>query len=180
MAPPWIVLAETGFSDSTNPDERGMLFQVPVPCEVDAMIWTGAIAGATSDFTMTLYSDPLGTPTALASVAILAEQLSDTTNGATIVNIPSEIALADNTTYCVAVKATGAGNISPITGVFSNESYRVFVPGGTTLAKATRNNGAGAFTAESPAVTMYGIGVRMSAFNPNAQSHSRMLLGAGL
>lgn len=151
------------FQDSTNPDERGMIFQVPWSCKVDSLWFVGQQAGATSDFTIKLYSDPTGTPSLLASLAVPAEQMgSINTTNTNVFLLPTEISLTKNTDYIVSVLGTGAGNIGLNMNVLGNTDYRKFLPGSTTLAKATRNNSTGAFTAETPAITMYSMGVRIS------------------
>jgi hypothetical protein len=74
----------------------------------------------------------------------------------------SKITLAANTDYCLAVKATGASNITLNNMVLPEANLSKFLNlGGGAVAKATRNNGSGAFTPESPAVTMYLMGLRV-------------------
>jgi hypothetical protein len=60
------------------------------------------------------------------------------------------------------VRATGSSNTRLATITLGNTAHRATIPGGTTLAKITRDNDTGAFTAESPAVTIYQMGVRIS------------------
>jgi hypothetical protein len=74
--------------------------------------------------------------------------------------------------HCLAAKATGAANVGPSFFTVPDTNARKFISGGTTLMKATRNNGAGAFSAESPAVTMYQMGVRISQLHDGASSGS--------
>lgn len=168
------VTTESGFATGTNPNERGMIFQVPWACKIDALWATIGIVSATSDFTLKLYSDPTGTPTLVTSLAILAEQLGLTTgsNAQTLVMeaLPSEVSLSANTDYMISVLATGAGNVNLSAATLGNTAHRATIPGGTTLKKATRNGSAGVFTAENPAVTMYEIGVRISQFHDGASS----------
>jgi hypothetical protein len=174
------------YADSDNPDERGMIFQVPFECKVDGlMVRALRASGTTSDATLTLYETPTGTPASLAAVTVLADQLAGSSAGFITANLASEITLAANTDYCLAFRATGAGQIGPAICTFANEAYRTFLPGGTTLAKATRNNGSGAFTPQSPAVTMYHMAVRISAVEASAGggaggAGSRMLRGVGI
>ena len=164
-------VAET-FTDATNPDERGLLFQVPWDCKTDAAWISISIAGATSDFQITLYSDPLGTPVALAGpVAILAENLGTNLSGGgnqpkfAMFQLGSDVTLTKNTDYMLAVKATGAGSIVLGASGYESASHRVAENNGTNTKKATRNNSTGAFTAESPALTSYNMGIRLISFD---------------
>jgi hypothetical protein len=170
--PPITSSSNEAWSDSTNPDERGLIFQVPWDCKIDGFWMVGApSAGATGDFTLALYSSPTGTPAAMASVAVLAEQMGTAVaDRPAFFVLPSEVSLSRNTDYILAMRATGAGNCRLRTSVLGNTAYRVFLPGGTTLAKGTRDNGSGAFTAESPAVTMYIMGVRISSLDDGTGS----------
>lgn len=153
------------FDDSSNPDERGIAFQIPWDCKIDALWADVGISGATSDFDVNLYSTPFGTPAAVpgTTFSIRAEQHGNGSNQfyASFL-LPAEVTLSRNTDYVLAFKATGAGQVRLQNYVFGNTAYRAFLPY-ASIAKVTRNNGSGAFTAESPAITMYQMGVRISA-----------------
>lgn len=165
---PISVNVNDAFADATNPDERGMIFQVPFACTVEALWAFASVGNAAADFTLSLYSDPTGTPSAMASAAVLAEQI--VFNGSGLVSVPLATAqsLSANTDYCMALRATGASNVTLIGETLGNEAHRVFWPAGTTMKKATRNNGSGAFTAENPAVTLYNMGVRVRQIHDGA------------
>jgi hypothetical protein len=150
------------FSDATNPDERGLIFQVPWDCAVDSFEARISSAGATSGFTMALYADPLGSPTVLATRSINGRHLP-TTLSTLFVPFTSAVNLQHGVDYCVAVQATGAGSVTMYTANLGTTGYRVFFPGSTTLRKGTRNNATGAFTEETPAVTVPAIACRLSA-----------------
>lgn len=158
------------FQDSTNPDERGMIFQVPWNCKGEAArIFCSSAGVATADFTFNLYSDPLGTPSLVTSVAVEGGQLNNQNNAITIL-FPSKVDFIKNTDYCMVVKATGASNLALSADVLPTENLRKFRSGGTTLKKATRNNSTGAFTAESPAVTHYNFKLLLNDFHDGAAS----------
>lgn len=170
---PFTTVGADTFQDSTNPDERGMIFQVPWSCKVDALWVLGGVTDASSDFTLKLYSDPTGSPSSLASVAVAAENLGVAAlNEFVTAPLATEVSLSANTDYIVTMLATGTSNSRLHNIVLGNTAHRAALNGGTTLAKATRNNSSGAFTAESPAVTMYGIGVRISQFDDGTGSGS--------
>ena len=156
------ISGNTTWTDSTNPDEIGMIFQIPFTCKVDAFIAGMRNVDATSDFTLSLYSGAESSPSSLASVAVDAAQTGlAATDLVGIWNLATEITLTANTDYCVAAKATGAGNIRMLNHTLGNAAYRAFQPGGTTMRSVNRNNGTGAF-ANSSTVLMYPLGVRIS------------------
>lgn len=162
------------FGNGSNPDERGMIFQVPFDCTIDAFYARMGMAGATSDFSMKLYSDPTGTPTLLASCDILAET-TQATFGISHMSFPTyvsgvvaDVSLSKNTDYCVTLRPTGAGSNYLYTNVVNTTGFRATINNGLTLKKATRDNDTGAFTAESPAVTRYIMGVRICKLHDGA------------
>lgn len=175
---PYVLSANESFQDSTNPDERGMMFQVPWNVDIDAFYCFGATGNnAAADLTFKLYSDPTGTPSLVTSLAILQEQQLASTNARPgLYRLPSAVSLTRNTNYALTVLATGTANTNLEVRTLNTENLRKFVPGSTTLAKVTRDGSSGAFTAESPAVSMYNMGVRICAFDDGTGSGS----GGGL
>jgi hypothetical protein len=152
------------FADGTNPDERGMLFQLPWDCKIDGLFTRFLTAGTDAGFDLNLYGTPTGTPSVLATKSVDSNQHAAT--GATAYYtalLASELALSKGTDYCLAVRATGANNVTLTSATLVDTAYRTFLPGSTSLAKATRDGGSGAFTAESPAITLIQLGVRISA-----------------
>lgn len=172
--------AET-WQDSTNPDERGMIFQVPWDCKASG-IWAQMAIGnnAAADYTATLYSDPTGTPAAVASVGVLAEQMGD--GGLSDLRLYfSEVSLTKDTDYCVALRATGTSVITMRSLTLGDANYRKFISGGTTNSKATRDGGSGVFT---PTTTVfYVMGIIISSFDDgtgagsSASAHAAMHIG---
>lgn len=169
---PMGALTTVVFADASNPDEYGMIFQVPWDCKIDALWASILTAGATSDFTMDLFSGAETTPVSLlaAPIAVDAAQLG----GISVIrpaewNLPAEVSLTRGVDYCVSVKATGAGNISLSLRTLSDAGHRVFSPAGTTVRRVTRNGGSGAFGSSST-VIMIPIGVRISSFDNGAGS----------
>lgn len=155
--------AET-FQDSTNPDERGMLFQVPWTCKGEgARLYCNSGGAANADFVVNVYADPLGTPSLLASVSIEGGQLNNQNNAVSIL-FPAKVNFTRNTDYCMVVKAAGITNIALEAFVLPDTNLRKFMSGGATLKKVTRNNGSGAFAPESPAVTLYNMKLLLNDF----------------
>lgn len=148
--------AITTYSDSTNPDERGLIFQVPFQCKVDG-IWIQMGSGnAAADSTLSLYADPLGTPNALATASVLGEQgINSTTVTRTLFFPITEQTLSAGTDYCVALRATGASVVA-ISQATVTATHRS-VMGLANCRLGTRNNGSGAFsetTTEIPFIAM--------------------------
>lgn len=168
------------WSDATNPDEVGEAFQVPFACKADAFTLTMRTADANSDFTVTLYSDPFGTPTALATVTWLAEKFGPVaTEFCATFPLSTEVDLSASTDYVVAVKATGSGNIRLTRVLLSAAADRTLLgPGGTTLNGVTRNNGSGAFS--SSTTTHYPLGVRLSQVQDGSGSAGGLLTHPGM
>ena len=157
-----VAAAET-FQDSTNPDERGLLLQVPWNCKAEgARFYCNNSGVSTNDFELRIFSDPLGTPSLLTSVVIEGGQINNQNNAISI-SFPAKVDFARNTDYCMVLKATG-GNIVLDAMALPDTNLRKFLSGGTTLKKVTRNNGSGAFTAESPAVTIYNMKLLLNDF----------------
>lgn len=162
------------YSDSTNPDERGVVFQVPWDCKIDAYyVRMNQQSGAAADCTLKLYSAPTTAASAVANstITILGEQLDASFQESTaIYTLPAAISLSKNTDYCLALKADSTGTIGLYYYVQSSATHRAFLPGGTTMAKATRNNGAGNFSTTT--TTQYMMGVRISSFDDGTGSGS--------
>lgn len=159
------------WADATNPDEQGLIFQVPFACTIDAVCFPNRIVDATSDMQFDLTSTPTGTPASLISgpIALTAETLALAASEAYIVHtLASDVSLAANTDYCLSVKATGAGNIRFNQLLMTSAAARAFVgPGGTTMAATTRNGGSGAFAAGTT-TTLNPLSVRISSIETGA------------
>lgn len=160
--------ASEAFQDSTDPDERGLLFQVPWDCKAEgARIYCHTAGSSAAGYEFRIYAGPLGTPGLLASIPVAGGQLNNLNNAVSLL-FPSKVDLTRNTDYCMTVKATGTANITLNADVLPGAGLRTFLPGGTILAKVTRNNGSGAFTPESPAVTIYNMKLLLNDFEDAA------------
>jgi hypothetical protein len=146
------------FATGTNPNERGLIFQVPFSCKIRGL-WVGLQAGnvSTSSFELSLYEDPLGTPAALYTEAF-GPAYTEGTNSLQprLFVLPSEITLTPNTDYCIAVLATGAGNININVQQVSDEAHRFAYPNGMHCRKGARN-GATAFAETDTIIPMMGV-----------------------
>jgi hypothetical protein len=157
-----IPTAET-FQDSTNPDERGMILRLPFAavCEGVCFSFENISSSAAADGTITLYSDPLGTPTSLASVTILGER---TVSGARMQTLffSSPVVLAANTDYCVALRSTGTSNFGIPVANFASATHKNLA-GLSNCSKATRDGGSGAFSATT--TTVYPVSFLLRAID---------------
>lgn len=148
------------WNDSSNPDERGIIFQVPFATSVSAMWFTQRLTDATSDCTLSLYSDPLGTPSSLTSKAIDAANMgAGGSQGFIYIPLTSAVNLSANTDYCLAIKATGAGNVRVEYARLLNADARKAMPGGETIFGVSRNNSSGAFGSSSSTDIIMSMGV---------------------
>jgi hypothetical protein len=167
------------FQDSTNPDERGNIFQVPHNCKIDAIAaWFNGNAAA-ADFTLNLYSDPLGTPSVVWSQTIDGELLGIGAGRKSVWLIPagSEPELLANTDYWIAAKATGSSNLSITPFTVANASYRRFLFNGLNTRKGVRNNSSGAATETTTVI--YPMSVRISHYETGGGSGGVPLIGPG-
>ena len=147
------------FNDGTDPDERGMVFQIPWDCKIDSFWALTTGNGTAADFTVSLYSSPTTSATLVTSVSVLGEQVNawDTNNFSVV--LPTEVSLSKDTDYCLAFKASGATSIGLSKLILPAAGLRAFFPGGTTIAKATRNNSTGNFTTDTSNLYMMGVGI---------------------
>lgn len=170
-------ITNVAYTATTNPDERGNCFQVPFDCEVDlfwAMLRTASTA---SDGTIILYSDPLGTPTALATWTFTAEELGTFGSGILANRAFPPVALAANTDYVVAMQASSSGSIrmDGLTLFTGSGVCRQMWPAGETVKFAYRQDGSGAFTMDDTQVMS--CGVRISAITTTGGSGG--MIGGG-
>jgi len=167
------------FSDSTNPDERGMLFRVPHPIEIDSLMFIGQIGSTTSIARARIYETPFATPNALVTA---------TFDGATHLHSTSAIdryfispitplRLYPGLDYCLAIKATGAGN-TEISTMEANTAAIMSAFFGPDLSYVTRNNDSGAFGSQST-IKMISCAMRWSALYTRPGPHGHVGIGMG-
>lgn len=158
-----LVNSLVNFADASGTDEFGMKFQVPFDCEFDAYWLRHLGSNAGVDYTVDGWSTPGGTPASLGPVTNLGEQISSGSGGPSFFPLAAPVALTRNTDYVVSAKHNGSSNLSLTSTDLADTAYRTFFPAGTTLARASRNDGSGAFSYESPALSMLHMGIRISA-----------------
>jgi hypothetical protein len=151
------------YLDSSNPDEFGYVFQVPWQCKIDAIACHKQTVVSSSYGTLTLYSDPYGSPSSLATQVIWN---NGTGNYAFVLG--TEISLSANTNYCLALPCFESSNpIDLHAYVYDDANLAKFWPGSTTLQRVTRNNKTGAFST-SATLRQPKMAVRISQVNADA------------
>jgi hypothetical protein len=164
------VASFVAYDNTANPDEYGLIFQVPFACSVDAMMFYGRpVSGVTSDFTYDLVRDAEGTPVSMlggGAITITAENLTiASTDGSVLLPFASEVALLANTDYCMAIKATDTtGDVRFVQLYIGDADAREFLgPGGLTMRAVSRNGGTGAYAATADSTTLLNaMAVRIS------------------
>lgn len=184
--PATTVNSET-FQDSSNPDERGMIFQVPFNCMMDCIWASLSVTDANSDFTLKVYRDATGlwngSETSVTTLNVLAQQwglVSASAPKFTTFPLATEFSIDKNIDYAVTVRATGSSNTILAAAQLANTAHRVVIPGGTTLKKLSRQNDAGAFTIESPATTMDIVGIGISQVDDGTGSGMLFAANVGI
>lgn len=170
-------------TSTSTPDEYGLIFQVPFDCKVDALLTAiGYTSGSdNSGASLILYSDPLGTPSALVTATIDPLQVLNTQTNAFPQTVPlsSEITLSKNTDYCLAVQVTSSGTVRiGYAGFASDNEMKAsgwWDPAYHSLG--TRTNGTGAFT--ETVRKGFPAWVRISQID-DGSGYPRPFVGAGI
>lgn len=166
----------TAFNSGSTPDEHANIFRVSGPVNVD-MLWAIInLSGSSADFEMILYSDPLGTPSAIANgtVTVDANQLQST--GAIRMarfGLPANISLAANTDYAVAIRPTTANNVSVYHYDVAATTHWKAHSMGANCYKGTRTNQTGAFSTTTTS-RLY-AGVRVTGIADDASTGGGMI-----
>lgn len=149
------------FDSADNPDEVGNIFQVPFDCKVGGIWARVSVDNASSDFTLKLYSDPLGTPALVGSIAVDSAHSAITT---TAINISEflfaqEISLSKNTDYAVTILAGGSATndtrLEYIT--LMHADHRAIAGGGINTNYVSRNDSSGAFSETTTQIAEIGV-----------------------
>lgn len=154
------------FSNSTNPDERGVLLYVPWTCKVDAMRFYATTEGnVNADYDARIYSDPLGTPSQLLSISVEGAYSSSTSDSSTreclIPFAPIDLSPG---WYGLVLKATGTAAVKMGKASVNSASYKDLFG---ACSKITRNNETGAFT-ETDTSTYMGFALSISSIDDGA------------
>ena len=152
------VVSTQTFSNATNPDERGNLWVFPNRVGVIGALvlssW-GVTPGATDDFSVRLYTDPLGTPSQRA--------IDTLTDGAAQLGFfphymffDTRVVIEPNQVFCLAVKADDTDSASLIRNAYPSSAH-LGAAFGTNCYAVTRNDLTGAFASESSGANVYAV-----------------------
>jgi hypothetical protein len=145
-------------------NERAIIFRVPFDTKVDALWTYFRFTDASSGGTLKLYSDPLGTPTVLASKTIEAEDVGNASaNACYIHTLSTPVSLSANTDYAVGLLATGTTALRMERMNLYHEEHRQAFPAGNTIFGALRGGSTGAFSSLNSTV-LTACGVRLCEF----------------
>lgn len=140
--------------------EYGQLYQFPFPFEIHGIYgWVGS--GGVADFSLVLYSDPLGTPVAEKTVSIDGNSITGVTARYIEVLFPSPFTTTSDQLLAVAFKP-GASNLNAYykTLLAGQIGSDVWGTNGYGISRAT-----GAFTAANSGLDQHYIGLIAGAFN---------------
>lgn len=98
--------------DTATADEYGNFIQIPGPMMLYGVSAMMSIASDTSDFEVLVYSDPLGSPTLVASRTIDATQLGSISVGAHQFLFNTPVLLQKDTPYAFTLRPTTTGSIT--------------------------------------------------------------------
>lgn len=145
----FVTASTVTFGSSSTPDEYAAVFQVPFSCSIAGGYVAISNIASADDFEIILYSNPLGTPTAIASVAIDGANIGSSSGTAVpyLFTFSTSQQLSINTTYGLAVRPTTTNTISfgYIDLGTGNEKYKRPFPFGETLKLMARTDQTGAF-----------------------------------
>jgi hypothetical protein len=135
------------FSSSTTPDEYAAIFRFPFGTSVRAAGVRLSAVAATEDFEMILYSDPLGTPSAVQTITADASYIGTTGLGWWWGTFDPSIELSADTDYAIAIRPTTTNpfNFGYYDLGSGNEFLKRATPFGENIDLASRTDQAGAF-----------------------------------
>ena len=138
---------EISFNSGSTPDEYAGIISFAVDVQIDGIgVSVGAVASA-DDFELILYSDPLGTPAVIESVAPDPDFIGVANNTPYYRLLSTPRTLTAGTKYGIALRPTTANNITwgyldLTTGFNELKNGQPF----TTIQMASRTDNTGAFS----------------------------------
>ena len=136
------------YSDATNPDEEAFGFTLDREYQVAGYVITMQETAADADYSINLYSDPTGTPALVSGSTITGEgaHAGGAVRSPAHFMLPAAITLQPNISYGLAIKATGASQITTTYSTLRSANDRPLF-GLENCGRMTRNGGSGAFSA---------------------------------
>jgi len=161
---PSVSISTETWTNATNPDERGNLFQVPQDVRINGVWAHIEVLASTTLFDFNLYSDPFGTPTKILTNSFLAH-LGTPSGTRKFPYGPFDlVSLSKNTDYVLAVKANSTGTLqidSMAVDVIGSKEFF----GSSTLCHVSRNNTTGAFAREATSTKVFKMGINISSWD---------------
>lgn len=100
-------------SGSATADEYGNFLQYPFTFLAEGIQFTGQLSGTSADAELLLYTDPLGTPSAIRTITLDATQWPSVSNTVNSIFIfPTPYLLKANTPYAISLRPTTTNNVS--------------------------------------------------------------------
>jgi uncharacterized repeat protein (TIGR02059 family) len=145
------------YNTGSTPDEYGIIFQLPFQSTAISLWFVGRPSTNAANGELILYSDPLGTPVAEATLTLDANNFN-LSDGSRLneFTLPTAKTLAANTNYAVAYRPTTATSVIAQTWSLASADYRKFLAG-TNVSRATRTDNSGAFTATTTEFPIMGV-----------------------
>ncbi len=161
------------WSNGSSPSEYGNILRFPFPVRAYGIIVGNSFAG---DCDLILYSDPLGTPSASATVSVDLNQLAVstvTTQGYFL--FASPVDLRANTDYAVIAKPTSATSVGMAYKTYNDSNHQNSDVLGTSCYAINRSSGA--FAAQNSSKDRFTIGLLIGAFDGGGISRARAASG---
>jgi hypothetical protein len=154
---PISVATAQSYASNSTPDEYGMIFQLPFESTAISIWMIGRPTSNAANGELILYSDPLGTPVAEATITLDANnfQLTDGVRFGEW-TLPTAFTLAANTDYAVTFRPTTTTAVNLTYFTLPDANYRKFMAG-TNVSRAHRTDNAGAFTSTTTSYPLIGV-----------------------
>ncbi|WP_321177285.1 hypothetical protein [Bradyrhizobium sp. USDA 3256] len=158
------VFNNQNYNNTSSPKEYGQLYQMPFPMKVCGMY---AYISNSGDFTLNLYSDPLGTPTVQANQAVSQKTVLTTGN-------PAWVYAEFGTSYQVAANQPIGAVVTPSTSTNTQLYYKTLASAAHRVADVWGTSGygisrsSGAFANTNSSLDHYYVGLLVSAFDDAA------------
>jgi len=163
------------WNNTSGTKEYGNILRFPFPVRAYGIIGGGSFAGDTD---LVLYSTPLGTPSAAATISVKAVQLSSSSAINDFrASFASPMDLAANTDYAVISKPTSGSNISLAYKTYADANHQNSDWLGTDCYAINRNTGA--FAAQNSNKDRYAIGLLVGAFSMPAVAARQSTVSSG-
>ena len=158
------IASASGSETIGNTNLYGNIFNLPFQSKIDAVC--GCLAsGGTTNFDFGIYSDPFGTPTAVANgvISVDPQVLNNATRWVTF-PLPAEITLTANTDYVLATKQNSATAITAIWYDVADAAYFQATGLGSTCY-AVKSTAGASFVSQNSGKRRAGHYFRISSIN---------------